>query len=197
MPLDYFSFAKGLDNKRKTTEAGIEYWMARDLMPILAYTDWRNFCGVIQRAIAGCASGNYDPHNHFVETDEMVLIGSGAQRERGDWFLTRLACDLIAMNADSSKPEVGHALIYFAGQTRRQEIRERLLTDEEKRVQLRLRLMDNNRRLAGAAKAAGVIRYSIFQDAGYRGLYGMSLKELRARKNLLSVGGPIGQCRPP
>ena len=25
---------------------------------------------------------NYNPQDHFVETDEMVLIGSGAQRER-------------------------------------------------------------------------------------------------------------------
>jgi DNA-damage-inducible protein D len=185
VPLDCFSFARGLDEKKKTTDKGIEYWMGRDLMPLLAYVDWRNFGGVVQRAIAACASGNYNPQNHFVETDEKVFIGSGAQRDRGDWYLTRLACYLIAMNAESSKPEVGHAMTYFAAQTRRQEIRERQLTDEEKRVQLRLRVMDNNHRLAGAAKAAGVIRYPVFQDAGYRGLYGMSLAEVRARKKLL------------
>jgi len=88
-------------------------------------------------------------------TNEMVEIGSGAQRERGDYFLTRHACYLIAMNADSSKSEVGFAMTYFAAQTRRQELQEKLLSDDEKRLQLRLRVMENNRRLAGAAKKAG------------------------------------------
>ncbi len=33
--------------------------------------------------------------NHFVETNNMVLIG--AQRSREDWFLTKYACYLIAI----------------------------------------------------------------------------------------------------
>lgn len=35
--------------------------------------------------------------NYFVETNNMVLIGSGAQRSREDWFLTKYACYLIAI----------------------------------------------------------------------------------------------------
>ena len=83
------------------------------------------------------------------------------------------------MNADSSKAEVGFAMSYFAAQTRRQE-----LSDEQKRVELRLRIIENNQKLAGAAKQAGVQRYPLFQDAGYRGLYGMGLGALKAHKGL-------------
>ena len=38
------------------------------------------------------------------------------------------------MNADSSKSEVGFAMTYFAAQTRRQELQEKLLSDDEKRL---------------------------------------------------------------
>ena len=32
-------------------ENGNEYWLARELMPLLEYTEWRKFKGVINRAI--------------------------------------------------------------------------------------------------------------------------------------------------
>jgi DNA-damage-inducible protein D len=186
--LDYRSFSRGLDEKRRVTDKGVEYWMARDLVPILAYVSWDKFEGVVEKAMEAARSGGYEPDNHFSRTGNMVLIGSGAQRDRGDWYLTRLACYLIAMNADSSKPEVGLAMAYFAVQTRRQEVLEKAiekLSEEEKRVQLRLRVMDNNHRLAGAAKKAGVTRYGIFQDYGFKGLYGgKGLPEVKAMKGL-------------
>jgi DNA-damage-inducible protein D len=183
--MEYDSFVRGMEKVKRCTEKGIEYWMGRDVMPLLAYTDWRNFCGVIEKAKVACATGGLTPANHFVGTNEMVEIGSGAQRERGDYFLTRHACYLIAMNADSSKSEVGFAMTYFAAQTRRQELQEKLLSDDEKRLQLRLRVMENNRRLAGAAKKAGVTRYPIFQDAGYRGMYGgMGVADVKAQKGI-------------
>jgi DNA-damage-inducible protein D len=183
--MEYNAFAQGMERVKHIAKNSVEYWMGRDVMPLLAYTDWRNFCGVIEKAKVACASSGLKPDNHFVGTNEMVEIGSGAQRERGDYYLTRHACYLIAMNADSSKAEVGFAMTYFAAQTRRQELQEKLLTDEEKRLQLRLRLMENNRRLAGAAQKAGVKRFGIFQDAGHRGMYGgMSLADVKRRKGI-------------
>ena len=181
--MDYDAYVSGLEEVKQTTDEGIEYWMGRDLMPLLDYNDWRNFCAVVEKAKTACDAAGMKSPSHFVETTDMVLIGSGAQRERGDWYLSRYACYLVAMNADSSKPEVGFAMTYFAAQARRQELQDNLI-DSETRLQLRLRVIEANKRLAGAAKKAGVTRYGLFQDAGHRGLYGMSLADVKAKKRL-------------
>jgi DNA-damage-inducible protein D len=182
--INYASYVTGLEKIRQCTTDGIDYWMARDLMPLLDYDAWRNFRSVIEKARSACESGGSPASTHFVETGKMVTIGSGAEREMEDFFLSRYACYLIAMNSDSSKPEVGHAMTYFAVQTRRQELRDKQLSETEKRLELRLRLMENNHRLAGAAKKAGVKFYPGFQDAGHRGFYGMNVADLKTRRGL-------------
>jgi hypothetical protein len=119
-------------NARKAASTG------RDLMAMLSYATWDKFDGVVEKAMEAATHGGYDPKDHFSRTAKMVLIGSGAQRDRADWYLTRLACYFIAMNADSSKPEVGLAMTYFAVQTRRQEVLQKemeQLSEEEKRIQ--------------------------------------------------------------
>jgi DNA-damage-inducible protein D len=183
---EYKECVAGFEAKKRTTDEGIEYWLARELMPLLAYAAWDKFEGVIEKAKIAAKSAGAPVNNHFSQTANMVLIGSGAQREKGDWFLSRYACYLIAMNADSSKPQVGHAMTYFAGKTRMMELLEqREVSEEQKRVHLRLRTIADNKRLAGAAKRAGVIRYGLFQDAGYRGLYGgMGLAEVKQQRNI-------------
>src|ERR1700687_1570371 len=185
MEHEYGAYVKGLEDKKKITETGVEYWLARDLMPLLYYDTWRNFRSVIEKARAACTGSGSTVFNHFVETGKMVVIGSGAEREMQDFFLSRYCCCLIAMNSEASKPEVGYAMTYFATQTRRQELRDKQLSETDKRVELRLRLMEDNHRLAGAAKDAGVKFYPGFQDAGHRGLYAMSLTELKTRRGLL------------
>jgi len=156
-------------------------------MGLLAYATWDKFVSVIERARVAAKAAGVPVENHFSRTGKMVQIGSGAEREARDWYLTRYACYMAAMNADPSKTEVGFAMTYFAAKTRQQEVRERNdeITDEERRVQLRMRTIANNRRLAGAAKRAGVIRYGVFQDAGYRGFYdGLGVADVKRTKGI-------------
>ena len=58
------------------------------------------------------------------------------------------------------------------------------MSDQEKRIALRDRVRKGNRLLVGAAKGAGVKRFALFNDAGYRGLYGMGLLEIKQLKEI-------------
>jgi DNA-damage-inducible protein D len=122
----------------------------------------------------------------------MVEIGSGAKRQIEDMRLSRYACYLIVQNADPAKPIIANGQTYFAIQTRRQELADDAtfarLTEDEKRLAIRNELAQHNKYLAAAAKDAGVetsLDYAIFQDHGYRGLYGgLTAKDIHARKSL-------------
>jgi DNA-damage-inducible protein D len=172
-----------LDNAKRLTGEGGEYWMGRNIQNIFGYDKWDKFENVINRAMKACESAGINPGDHFLQTGKMVGIGSGAQRERGDYFLTRYACYLVAMNGDTSKPEVGIAQTYFAVQARKQEVQDRL-TETERRIELRERVKNANRSLTSAAKRAGVQRYALFHDAGYQGLYEMGLTQIRVKKGI-------------
>lgn len=158
---------RALDDAKKISNKGGEYWMGRDIQAILGYPEWENFDKVIQRARMACESTGIDSNDHFLETTKMVSIGSSANRKIKDYFLTRYACYLITMNGDPRKLEIGTAQTYFAVQARRQEIFDKLI-DRERRIQLRERVKKANIRLSSTAKQAGVQKYAIFHDAGYK-----------------------------
>ncbi len=182
-------------------EQGVEYWNARSLQKLLGYTDWRNFHLVIDKAKEACVNSNQDVDNHFVDVNEMVELGSGAERSIENVRLTRYASYLVAQNGDSRKREVSFAQTYFAIQTRRQEVRDNEeeqytpLPENHKRLILRDEIKEHNKNLASAAKTAGVIEpldFAIFQTFGYKGLYGgldrigiQRKKGLKAKDNIL------------
>ncbi len=107
---------------RQIDDQGNEYWGARQLAKALDYTDFRNFLSVIGKAKEACKNSNHKVENHLVDFNEMVSIGSGAQREMESVKLSRYACYLIVQNADPSKEIVATGQTYFAIQTRLQEI---------------------------------------------------------------------------
>lgn len=105
MAAPYQTITERLETIRRFTAKGGEYWMARELMPILGYDTWRNFVGAIEQAkIAFDAAGESAAH-HFADTNKMVMIGSGAERSIDDYYLSRAACYIICMNGDPSKEE--------------------------------------------------------------------------------------------
>jgi DNA-damage-inducible protein D len=165
---------------RKIDENGIEYWSARDFSKTLEYSDYRNFTSVINKAKDACKNSNQPISDHFVDVNEMVLLGSGAERQVDSMKLSRYACYLIVQNADPAKEVIALGQTYFAVQTRLQEIQQMekyntLTSENEKRLFLRNELRRHNANLADAAHDAGVIDaidYAIFQNFGYKGLYG-------------------------
>ncbi len=177
---------------RQLDQAGNEYWQARQLARVLEYSEYRHFLPVLERAREACRNSGRKAEDHFEDILEMVEIGSGARREVADVRLSRYACYLIVQNGDPSKPVIANGQTYFAMQTRRQELEDSQqfsqLSEDEKRLAIRNELALHNKQLAAAAKDAGVetgLDYAIFQDHGYRGLYGgLTAKDLHARKGL-------------
>jgi len=157
--------------------------MARELMLLLGYSQWRNFEEVIGKAARACLESGQDVDNHFAKISKMVEIGSNTVRKVGDYKLDRYACYLIAQNGDPSKTEIALAQTYFAIQTRKQEVFEQL-PDTAKRLFIRGEVSDQNKRLFKTAKRAGVTRFGLFNDAGYKGLYGLPLLEIEQRKGI-------------
>ena len=63
-------------------ENGKEYWEARELQKALEYKEWRNFKLVIDKAIISCNNSNFNVFDHFVQSNKMVEIGSGAKKNK-------------------------------------------------------------------------------------------------------------------
>lgn len=174
---------------RHVDEDGNEFWLARDLQSILDYAKWDNFLNVINKAKISCQLAGYQVENHFPDIRKKVYLGYNVEREIEDIALSRYACYLIVQNANPSKPVIAKGQAYFAIQTRRQELADEIVAaefdEDEKRLQLRKEITSHNKDLSSAAKEAGVTRYGIFQDEGYKGLYGgLSSKDIHQRKKL-------------
>lgn len=172
-----------LESVKRVSKKGGDYWLARDIQNTLGYVKWENFKGIVGRAIESCRSGGIDVRDHFLGSRKMVTVGSGGKVEVEDYFLTRYACYLVAMNGDASKPEIASAQRYFAVQTRLQELDRTELNDQE-RIRLCGRLKEATKHLHSAAARAGVQNYGLFHNAGYLGLYDMGLHALKRRKGI-------------
>ena len=170
--------------KQKNVYA-MEYWSARDLAPLLGYIQWRRFEEAIARAIVSCEQSGNTVADHFADAGKMIRTGKGAQRRVKDYNLSRLACYLIAQNGDPRKPEIAAAQLYFAVSTRAHEIHQ-LREEQDRRLEMRLKVSESYKQLGEAAKQVGVQSetFGIFIDAGYLGLHRHTLQELKERKGV-------------
>lgn len=174
---------KDFEGIKHIDENGIEYWLARELMPVLGYVRWESFELLINRAKQACIKSGQIPQNHFRDLTKMVKIGSNTVREVKDSKLDRYACYLVGQNGDPAKPQIAQAQSYFAIQTRRQEIAGQT-NGNARRLFVRAKVKEENKRLASTAKRAGVTKFGTFNDAGYLGLYGMKIKEIENFKKI-------------
>ena len=179
---------KSFEDIKHIDENNVEFWYARELMPILQYSNWQNFEKIIDKAKISCENSDVNVLDHFIDVSKMVQIGSGAKRKQQDYKLTRYACYLIAQNGDSRKKVIALAQTYFAIQTRKQEITEKeysMLTEDEKRFYQRNLTRKGNYSLNQTAKKAGVKNFDKFHNAGYKGLYnGETADDIAKRKGL-------------
>ena len=180
---------KSFEDIKHIDENGVEFWYARELMPILQYSNWQNFEKIINKAKMSCQNSDISLFEHFIDVNKTIKMPKGAEKTIVDYKLTRYACYLIAQNGDSRKKVIALAQTYFAVQTRKQEISEKeysMLTEDEKRFYQRDLTRKGNYSLNQTAKKAGVKNFDKFHNAGYKGLYnGETADDIAKRKGLI------------
>ncbi len=62
-----------------TTEEQVEYWCAREIMPLLGYVRWENFVTVIEKAKSACEGIGQNVHDHFRDVTKMVPLVIASQ----------------------------------------------------------------------------------------------------------------------
>ena len=102
---------------KKQNESGSEYWTSRDLCVALGYSTYQKFTRTINKAIAIASHKRLNIADHFNHMVEMVKLGSGSIRKVENIHLSRMACLIIAENADGKKPQVQMAREYFRQET--------------------------------------------------------------------------------
>jgi DNA-damage-inducible protein D len=159
----------------------MEFWSARDLMPMLGYIKWQKFIETIERAKEACNVSGYKIRDHFLPAP----VKSTGGRPQEDIFLTRQACYLIAQNGDPRKPQIALAQTYFATQTRKQELLEQR-EYENKRLEARAKLKDTENKIESTVYQRGIrlrVEFATFKNKHIEALYGgisaAQLKKIR------------------
>lgn len=176
---DLFHFEEG---KRSFEDIagtnGFRFWLASDLMTSLGYASIKPIKAAINRAIAACANLGVPIIENFEET---VL---------GDWKLSRFACYLTVMNADPKKELVAKAQAYFIAMA--DAFRAYVHHAENvERINIRADLIEREGTLSGAVAKRDIANYAFFQNAGYRGMYNLDLRQIRARKGVPDGRSPL------
>lgn len=172
-----------LEALKHVSPKGSDYWLARDVREVFGYQSWQRFTPVIDRAAHAFVANGLIPSHHIIQTDKLMGVGKDGHRRVPDYYLSRGACYLIAMNGESSKPEIAAAQAYFAVSTRKLEIHE-AKSDDERRLEAREKAKRSHKKVSGVAQRAGVPnkKQGLFHGARYQGMYQMSLGDLRKIK---------------
>lgn len=151
-------------------ENGTRTWHESAVMGAMGYDVRETFRKAVRRAMQACLSLGLTTEENF------ILAGD-------EYKFTRFACYLVAINGDPKKPGVAAAQAYFAAladsfQTQAEH------ADGVDRVLVREEITSGIKALNHTAMTHGIEDYARFQNAGYRGMYNMSLRDLEQYKQL-------------
>jgi DNA-damage-inducible protein D len=166
-------------------ENGFTFWYATDLMKLLEYESLNSFNKAINKAMTTCNTLNIPIFDNFIQEHKIIEGKSSV-----DYKMSRFACYLTVMNADSRKSGVAMAQAYFA--TLAGAVHNYI--DEANKVEriiVRGEISEREASLSGVVRSAGVENYAFFQNAGYRGMYNKSISQLKQIRNIPSNKSPL------
>lgn len=167
------------------SESGVEYWSAREIMPLFGYERWENFHKVVLKTIDSIRTGQKDVNFYLREVTKMLTFGKNSERSVKDYELTRFACYILAQNGDVRKEEIAFAQSYFALQTRKQELIEERL-EILHRFEARDKLRQSETQLSKNIYERGVDEkgFGRIRSAGDAALFGKSTLEMKKQLNV-------------
>ena len=78
---------KSFEDIKHIDESGVEYWYARELMPILQYSNWQNFEKIIDKAKKSCQNSDISVFEHFTDVSKTIKMPKGAEKTILDYKL--------------------------------------------------------------------------------------------------------------
>ena len=168
-------------------EDGFEFWSARDLMKTLGYKKWERFWLIIKKAKGNCLNSWRCVDENFIDEKEFFQEPGKTQkwwRPRENYYLTRYACYLIAVNWDSRILEISLAKEYFISQTRKLELAEQEI-EENKRLEARAKLKKSERQIEKTIFNRWIklpVEFATFKNKWIQALYNCSVKHLKKKR---------------
>lgn len=145
------NFMGDFESIKEYAPNGVEIWRASNLMKLFGYDQWRRFEECLIRSmnnfdgiVADLCSNNdlptpashslFDVNLHYIQTTRTVYSGVNGKgvHEYPDYYLTRLACYAIAMEADNRKPQVKLAKQYLLLSVLENEKRKQYLQNQQR-----------------------------------------------------------------
>ncbi len=159
---------------RHEDERGRDYWSARELYKILGYSSAGALQNTVAKARMACEESKEDALYHFYLQIDVVITANGSLQKTEVYRLSRYACYLIILNANSKKPAVAVGQAYFAYQAQHHKLVDLLalswIPEDQKRDALRILLYPYDFKLQKAPRETRVVEpsdFAIFYDKRY------------------------------
>ena len=154
------------------------YWWASWYATVLGYKSLKTLDNAIQKAKDTCIALHIDINENCrpVKRNDPEFKGQ-------DFKLSKFFCFLISIHADSRKPVVRRARMYFLNEL--EELHIHLDRDDYfERKALRESIRESSSDLNRAAKQANVKDIRNFINEGYLGLYNQPIQEIKRRRGI-------------
>ena len=98
---------KTFEDIKHIDENGIEFWYARELMPILQYSKWQNFEKILDKAKISCENSDISVFEHFTDVSKLSKRANNADVMIKDYKLKQ---DEIAEKVSKSRATITNSL---------------------------------------------------------------------------------------